>query len=93
MKPLDQSGLWKIASLLLDDPPDLSISIVRGLKNLFLISIKKKHRHRRNIITAFFSCWLQTIKKKLLVHNYGILCDPKIGQLLTLHKKAHCFYI
>lgn len=54
MKPLDQSGLWKIASLLLDDPPDLSISIVRGLKNLFLISIKKKHRHRRNIITAFF---------------------------------------
>lgn len=55
MKPLDQSGLWKIASLLLDDPPDLSISIVRGLKNLFLISIKKKHRHIEGTLLLPFS--------------------------------------
>lgn len=55
MKPLDQSGLWKIASLLLDDPPDLSISIVRGLKNLFLISIKKKHRRIEGTLLLPFS--------------------------------------
>lgn len=66
MKPLDQSGLWKIASLLLDDPPDLSISIVRGLKTLFLISIKKKHRYTEGTLLLHFSpVGCKQLKKKI----------------------------